>query len=665
MNSLPVSIVIPTYNRYELLVKTLNSLKEQSFEQFEVIVADDGSTDNTADINKLEFPFILRYFYQKNAGRSAARNLGIKNADGEIIIFIDDHVLLEKDFVEQHYLTHQRYGVDNVVVVRGRVGYIANEKELKQKRLPRVEMKKYQPPYNENSPFYTFITNNISVTRKVLFLVGGFDPDFKEYGFQDQELGYRIRQRGFKYKINPNAVGYIFSVNTGTPKRLDKQRQAGRSAVLFYRKHFWGGLQIGVNPFNLALNKLYSLNNNWLARYYTKKIERYENKNKQLFDKYFYKLRALFFLQGIAEGLKKYPAKTFGVRSGRKVVFLVSHQANIAGAPLSLAILANALAAKDWSPVLVVPEKGAVLERVDQKKVLVLNLKKNFKYLKLFLALKTYKPCLLHANTFLAEYALDAANRCGVKNIIHIREDLSNYPQIAKRLYYKADRVIVISQSMLKDFPDNKKIDVVYNAVDHLPDPKHLKVSRIPNQLLFIGTIEPRKGLVYLIEAVNLLHRAGKSVMLDILGEPLSTERRYYKKILRYVKKHELQQIINFRGVVKDPTPFLQKAAIVVVPSLAEPFGRVVIEAMSHQCLVVASAVGGIPEIIKDNHHGFLVEPADSKVLANAIKHVLLLPTKTKELLTQQAFLNIKQRFMTTHYLDAVLAVYQRVLKEQ
>ncbi len=661
MSEIAVSIVIPTYNRYGMLARTLNSLKEQTFSDFEVVVADDGSTDNTADIVKLKFPFMVRYFYQKNAGRSAARNLGIKNAYGEIIIFIDDHVVLENDFIEQHYLTHQRCRAENVAVVRGRVGYIANEEELAEKRLSRIDMKKYQPPYNENSPFYTFITNNISVARKVLLLVGGFDPDFKEYGFQDQELGYRIRERGFKYKINPNAIGYIFSVNNGTAKRLDKHRQAGRSAVLFYRKHFWGGLQIGVNPFNLLLNKFFSLNNNWLARSYAKKIERYENKNEKLFNKYFYKLRGLFFLAGIAEGLKKYPAKKFGVRSGRNVVFLVSHQSNIAGAPLSLAILANALAAQNWLPVFVVPEKGPVLERLDQKRVIVLDLQRNFKYLKFLYCLKLYRPCLVHANTFLSEYALKAARRAGVKTVMHVREDLSIYPQIAERLYRQADRLIVISKSMLKDFPGSQKIDVVYNAVNSLP--AAAAVKKIPHRVLFIGTIEKRKGVTYLVEAINILRQQGKSISLDILGAPLITERRYYNKLLRYIKKNKLQQLVNFFGVVKDPAHFLQRAGVVVVPSLAEPFGRVIIEAMSYQSLVVASAVGGIPEIIKDNVNGFLVQAASAEELAATLKNVLALPTRTKEQIGRQALATVRDRFMTDNYVAGVLKVYQKLLK--
>jgi len=99
LKQLKVSVIIPTYNRANLLPRAINSVLNQTFRDFEIVVVDDGSTDNTREI--LE-PFIksnqIRYFYQKNKGPSAARNLGIKNSKGEYIAFLDsdDEWLPEK-----------------------------------------------------------------------------------------------------------------------------------------------------------------------------------------------------------------------------------------------------------------------------------------------------------------------------------------------------------------------------------------------------------------------------------------------------------------------------------------------------------------------------------------------------------------------------------------
>jgi glycosyltransferase involved in cell wall biosynthesis len=85
------SIIIPSYNRAALIIETLNSVCSQTFQNWECIVVDDGSTDTTRDV--IEALSIqddrIRYIYQDNAERSNARNNGIRNAKGEWICFLD------------------------------------------------------------------------------------------------------------------------------------------------------------------------------------------------------------------------------------------------------------------------------------------------------------------------------------------------------------------------------------------------------------------------------------------------------------------------------------------------------------------------------------------------------------------------------------------------
>lgn len=87
-----VSVIVPTYNRAHLLPECLDSILSQSFRDFEIVVIDDGSTDNTkALVNSYiaRFEGKIRYFYQRNMGAAAARNRGIKVAAGELIAFCD------------------------------------------------------------------------------------------------------------------------------------------------------------------------------------------------------------------------------------------------------------------------------------------------------------------------------------------------------------------------------------------------------------------------------------------------------------------------------------------------------------------------------------------------------------------------------------------------
>ncbi len=92
------SIIIPTYNRASLLLKAIGSLKNQTFENWELIIIDDGSTDDTKALVNSITDYRIRYFYQNNQERSAARNAGIEEAVGDYITFLDsdDYYLPER-----------------------------------------------------------------------------------------------------------------------------------------------------------------------------------------------------------------------------------------------------------------------------------------------------------------------------------------------------------------------------------------------------------------------------------------------------------------------------------------------------------------------------------------------------------------------------------------
>ncbi|HVE80880.1 MAG TPA: glycosyltransferase [Candidatus Dormibacteraeota bacterium] len=95
-----VSIVIPSYNHSRFLTDAVNSALAQTYRPLEVIVVDDGSTDNTADIAK-KFGSKISYIRQTNQGPSAARNKGVAAAKGEYLLFLDADDLLEPGYIEQ------------------------------------------------------------------------------------------------------------------------------------------------------------------------------------------------------------------------------------------------------------------------------------------------------------------------------------------------------------------------------------------------------------------------------------------------------------------------------------------------------------------------------------------------------------------------------------
>lgn len=184
MNSVKVSVVIPTYNRKDSLMETLESLFDQTYpkEDYEIIICDDGSNDGTGEMIKRmmkESPCLLRYFKQNNKGPASARNLGIYNAKGEIIGFTDDDCVASPTWIELAV----PYFEDSKV---GGVAGITLPGSYKKS----IFSTRHTQELRDRESCRACATCNVFYRRSVLVEIGGFDPDFRF--FQDSELALRI-----------------------------------------------------------------------------------------------------------------------------------------------------------------------------------------------------------------------------------------------------------------------------------------------------------------------------------------------------------------------------------------------------------------------------------------------------------------------------------------
>lgn len=229
-----LSVVIPTYNRKPILEKCLRSLERQQFSDYEVVVVDDGSTDGTVEwlrSSAAEFPHV-RLFCQNHGGAAGARNHGVEQANGDTIVFIDSDLVVTDVFLRSHIeaLTQaqKELGHDQVFTY-GRVINTANFDD------PTSEPFKV----TDFSAAY-FATGNVAIARHWLIEAGLFDTGFKQYGWEDLELGVRLKNLGLKLIKCPAAVGYhwhpAFSLEQ-IPRLIDVELQRGRMGVVFYQKH--------------------------------------------------------------------------------------------------------------------------------------------------------------------------------------------------------------------------------------------------------------------------------------------------------------------------------------------------------------------------------------------------------------------------------------------
>jgi len=238
-----LSVVIPTYNRCDLLGRTLAGFLDQTAppDEYEIVVVDDGSTDGTAEvvshlIAQLPAPASrLRCFRQGNAGPAAARNRGVKEAKGEIILFTGDDCLPDRKLIAEHLRVHRKEGEVGVV------GHIAWHPELTitpfmafLEEGVQFGFKHIRDP--DQVTAWCFYTANCSVAKHWLDEVGGFDEDFKYAAFEDIELAYRMEQRGLRIVYRPSALTYHHHQVELRPY-LVRQRLSGQSAVLLARKH--------------------------------------------------------------------------------------------------------------------------------------------------------------------------------------------------------------------------------------------------------------------------------------------------------------------------------------------------------------------------------------------------------------------------------------------
>ncbi len=230
------SVVIPTYNRLPILQKCLRSLENQQncdlVRDYEVIIVDDGSSDQTLewlDTHHAEFPHV-RCLSQVHQGPAAARNLGVEQAQGDTIIFIDSDLVVTETFLKSHAeaLAIAQKQSDQVFTY-GRVINTCNFEN------PTAE------PYKitDFSAAY-FATGNVAISRHMLLKAGLFDTQFKLYGWEDLELGVRLKTLGLKLIKCPEAVGYhwhpAFNLDQ-LPQLIEKEIQRGKMGVLFYQKH--------------------------------------------------------------------------------------------------------------------------------------------------------------------------------------------------------------------------------------------------------------------------------------------------------------------------------------------------------------------------------------------------------------------------------------------
>jgi hypothetical protein len=225
-----LSVVVPTYNRAPVLARCLDALAAQSPGPDEVVVVDDGSTDDTRSV--IASREWVRAVHQPNGGRAAAKNAGVAAARGDIVLFIDDDVIATPGLVHLH-ASHHRERSDEHEAMLGHVTWS-----------PEVEVTRHMYWLENGGPLFHFheIDDRENVSWKMLYtcnvsLKRSFLEPFDESLpiFEDSELAYRLTQRGLRLRYDPEALGH--HLRTEAPARTEaRMREVGSAAAALHRK---------------------------------------------------------------------------------------------------------------------------------------------------------------------------------------------------------------------------------------------------------------------------------------------------------------------------------------------------------------------------------------------------------------------------------------------
>jgi glycosyltransferase involved in cell wall biosynthesis len=350
-----------------------------------------------------------------------------------------------------------------------------------------------------------------------------------------------------------------------------------------------------------------------------------------------------------------------------KNILYINLTAKMSGAEFSLLSLMTGLDKKKFQPILLLPEPGPFLDKARTFGIETIILPHLIKFGEYFHFWKIPKAwwavfrlrkiirrqgiSLVHCNTPRASYIGGlAAKLCKIPSVTHIR-DIGQSPfgkkWQSRLIGFLSDRMISVSRatknyvSEMNPFLE-EKIKVIYNGVD-LAFIDRTPVVAIRHELGIpasapligvVGRIEPGKGLDILIQAAEVIKKTFPLLRILIIGSVFEKQdQAYLDKLVIEIAEKGLKHNVVFTGFRPDALGIMKALDVLVHPALCpDSLPRTVIEAAGLKKTIVASRVGGIPEILQDSVSGILVEPGNAEALAEAVLFLLANPEEASRL---------------------------------
>jgi glycosyltransferase involved in cell wall biosynthesis len=357
----------------------------------------------------------------------------------------------------------------------------------------------------------------------------------------------------------------------------------------------------------------------------------------------------------------------------------VLNSSQIGGANRSMMCLWNGLRESEIKPIVVCPGKGPMVEALDDLQLdntikpvvqpsiatpllTISTIFENAGYL------RRKNISLVHATDVMATRGfLCSARLANIPVLCHVHFDLGRelYMWAFKHLptpsgfLFCSEELLRVIGPRLEGNCKKAFRNVVHNAVDV----DTFRVNRKPNDVPRIGIIanlQRTKGHEVFLEMIQILKARGKIIVGEIIGGDLENSGRM-QELKEYAERLGIADRVRFYGHVLDVSTILRDLDVVVCASLVEPFGICLIEGMACGKPVVATRVGGIPEIVVHGKTGILVEPGNSGALAEAVCFLLDSPQAQRDF-GREGRLRVEKLFSKEVFTAKIRRIYYDTL---
>jgi glycosyltransferase involved in cell wall biosynthesis len=287
---------------------------------------------------------------------------------------------------------------------------------------------------------------------------------------------------------------------------------------------------------------------------------------------------------------------------------------------------------------------------------------------------RRHHVALVHSNTSVVLGGAAAAAAAGVPHVWHVREIYSRFGRLWRpysSLLRTAGALPCVSKATAEQFPRSRKLRVILDGIAIEVSRTSRPVARAALGLdadapviAVLGRISDWKGQDVLVRALAQAPLAARGAVGLIAGEPWPGAEERAAQVLALARELGVTTRLRMLGFRDDLETVLGAADLIAVPSTApDPLPGAAIEAAAAGCTVIASAHGGLPEIIRDGETGRLVKPGDAAALAQAAAELLDDPDR-RERFGAAASRDVRERFSAARMLRSIQDLYDSLLSD-